>query len=274
LGRPEGRPDQRFTLAPIAARLEQLLGQPIGFAADVVGVEANGMAKALAPGGVGVIENLRFHSEETSKDPGARLEFAKRWAALGEMYVNDAFGVVHRDQASVVEIAQLLPAWAGDLMVREVSILQQLVESAQRPYTVVLGGAKVSDKLAVIEHLLPRIDRLLIGGGMAFTMLSERGHSIGRSLFEPDAVPAVKEIFARAAELGVQIELPADIVVAAAFAADAETATVAADAIQGSRFGDAAIGMDIGIETGKRFARLIAGSKTVFWNGPMGVFEF
>ncbi len=274
LGRPEGKPNPSFSLAPIATRLEELLGQPVGFAADTIGVEANGMAKALAPGGVGIVENLRFHAEETSKDDATRLEFARKLSALGELFINDAFGVVHRKQASVVEITQLLPAWAGDLVAREVQVLERLVDSPARPYTVVLGGAKVSDKLAVIENLLPRIDRLLVGGGMVFTVLAAQGHNIASSLFEADAVDPVKKIFAKAVELDVQIELPTDIVVAERFAPEAAFETVRVTEIANSRFGAAAIGLDIGPETAETYARLVSDSRTVFWNGPMGVFEF
>ncbi|MEY3029564.1 MAG: hypothetical protein RL198_961 [Actinomycetota bacterium] len=274
LGRPEGKPDPRYSLAPVAARLEQLLGQPVGFAADTVGVEANGMSRALAPGGIGLIENLRFHAEETSKVLEERQDFAKRLAALGEVFVNDAFGVVHRNQASVVEVADLLEGWAGDLMAKEVAVLQSLVEGAERPYTVVLGGAKVSDKLGVLANLLPRVDRVLIGGGMVFTVLAAKGFEIASSLFEPDAVSAVASLFDRARELDVKIVLPTDILVANRFATDAEFETVDVSRLNGSRFGELAIGLDIGPATAANFAKHIRESKTVFWNGPMGVFEF
>lgn len=274
LGRPGGKPDSRYSLAPAAARLEELLGQPVGFASDTVGVEANGMSKALTAGGVGLVENLRFHSEETSKDAATRLEFAKRLSALGEVYLNDAFGVVHRNQASVVEIAQILPAWAGDLVAREVAVLEQLVEHPVPPYTVVLGGAKVSDKLGVLANLLPRVDRLLIGGGMVFTVLAAKGYDIAGSLFESDAVASVGQVLETAEKLGIPIELPTDIVVASEFSAAAKSEVVPATAIQSSSFGSSAIGLDIGPETSERYARLISESRTVFWNGPMGVFEF
>lgn len=273
LGRPDGAPDERFSLAPVSDRLSELLGQPVLFAADTVGAQANGAVKALDRGGVVVLENLRFNSGETSKDETERRAFAEKLAEFGELFVSDGFGVVHRKQASVYELAQLLPSCAGFLIEKELEVLTRLTVSPVRPYAVVLGGSKVSDKLGVIDHLLPNINKLLIGGGMVFTFLAALGHKVGASLLEADQIPTVQGYLARAQELGVEVVLPTDIVVASKFGADADVSVTDADAIESSPFGSSGLGLDIGPESSANFAREISEAKTVFWNGPMGVFE-
>jgi phosphoglycerate kinase len=227
----------------------------------------------LGDGEIAVLENLRFNAGETSKVESERRGFAAQLAAFGDAYVSDGFGVVHRKQASVYELAELLPSAAGLLIQTELEVLDRLTENPERPYTVVLGGSKVSDKLGVIGHLLPRVDTLLIGGGMLFTFLKALGHPVGSSLLEEDQLDTVRGYLATAEELGVTIVLPTDIVVASKFGADAEVAVTAADAIEQTPFGASGLGLDIGPETAARFAEIIAASKTVFWNGPMGVFE-
>jgi phosphoglycerate kinase len=274
LGRPEGEPNHKYSLAPVAERLEQLLGQPVVFANDTVGVQATAAVKMLEDGGVALIENLRFNPGEASKDEAERMEFAESLAALGEVLVSDGFGVVHRKQASVFELANLIPSFAGNLIAAELEVLEQLTHSPVRPYTVVLGGSKVSDKLGVIENLLPKVDRLIIGGGMVFTVLKAQGHSVGKSLLEEDQVATVKAVLAKAAELGVEILLPSDIVVASGFSRDAEFRTVPVAEIEESELGQDVMGLDIGPESAATFASAVRSSKTVFWNGPMGVFEF
>ncbi len=274
LGRPEGEVKPEYSLAPVAQRLEELLGQPVIFASDTIGSQAKAASKVLEDGGVALLENLRFSPLETSKESAERLEFAKQLSELGDVLVSDGFGVVHRKQASVYELAELLPSYAGLLVEREVEVLQSLTANPQRPYAVVLGGSKVSDKLAVIENLLPRVDKLLVGGGMVFTLLAAKGHDVASSLLEADQIDTVKGFFTQAESLGVEIVLPSDIVVASGFSKDAEHEVVAADQIANSKFGSAGIGLDIGPESAKVFASVIAASKTVFWNGPMGVFEF
>jgi phosphoglycerate kinase len=274
LGRPEGEVKPEYSLAPVAQRLEELLGQPVIFASDTIGSQAKAASKVLEDGGVALLENLRFSPLETSKESAERLEFAKQLSELGDVLVSDGFGVVHRKQASVYELAELLPSYAGLLVEREVEVLQSLTANPQRPYAVVLGGSKVSDKLAVIENLLPRVDKLLVGGGMVFTLLAAKGHDVASSLLEADQIDTVKGFFAQAESLGVEIVLPSDIVVANGFSKDAEHEVAAVDQIANSKFGSAGIGLDIGPESAKVFASVIAASKTVFWNGPMGVFEF
>lgn len=274
LGRPEGAPDPQYSLAPVAARLGELLGQPVAFAADTVGASAQDAVAALQPGGVVVLENLRFNPGETSKDDAERRAFAEQLAALGDALVSDGFGVVHRKQASVYDLAQILPSAAGLLIEAELIVLDRLTENPERPYTVVLGGSKVSDKLGVISHLLPRVDRLLVGGGMLFTFLAAQGHAVAASLLEKDQLDTVRGYIADAAERGVELVLPTDVVVAASFSADAAHEVAAADAIEATSFGASGIGLDIGPDSAARFADAIRGSKTVFWNGPMGVFEF
>ncbi len=274
LGRPEGAPDEQYSLAPVATRLGELLDQDVFFASDTVGSEAHGAVKAMTRGAVVVLENLRFNPAETSKDQAEREGFAAKLAEFGDFFVSDGFGVVHRKQASVYELAKLLPSAAGLLIEKELDVLTRLTTSAERPYAVVLGGSKVSDKLAVIDHLLPTVDKLLIGGGMLFTFLAAKGYRVGASLLEQDQIETCREYLQRATALGVEVVLPTDIVVANKFAADAEALVTAADKIEDTAFGAAAIGLDIGPESAANFAREIAEAKTVFWNGPMGVFEF
>ncbi len=273
LGRPEGAPDERYSLEPAAARLAELLGQPVFFAADTVGSEARGVVKALDRGGVVVLENLRFNAGETSKDEQERKDFAAKLADFGDLFVSDGFGVVHRKQASVFELAQILPSYAGFLIEKELDVLSRLTSNPERPYAVVLGGSKVSDKLGVIDHLLPTVNKLLIGGGMVFTFLAAQGFKVGASLLEVDQIDTVKEYLTRAESLGVEVVLPTDIVVASKFGADAEVAITSASDIESSPFGASGLGLDIGPESAAAFAREIGEAKTVFWNGPMGVFE-
>ncbi len=273
LGRPDGAPDAAYSLAPVAARLGELLDAPVSFASDTVGADATAKRGALTAGQVLVLENLRFDPRETSKVDAEREEFAELLVQGVDAFVSDGFGVVHRKQASVYETAKAVPSAAGLLVAGETDVLRRLTTDTQRPYTVVLGGSKVSDKLGVIEHLLPRVDRLLIGGGMLFTFLAAQGKSIGASLCETDKIDTVLGYLAEAEKRGVEIVLPTDVVVAERFAADADHVTVSADAIELSPFGEAGMGLDIGPETAAHFASLIESSKTVFWNGPMGVFE-
>jgi phosphoglycerate kinase len=273
LGRPDGTPDAKYSLAPVAQRLSELLGKPVTFAADTVGSAASDAVAAQTDGDVVLLENLRFNSAETSKDAGEREAFATKLAAFGDVVVSDGFGVVHRKQASVYELAKALPSAAGLLIAAELEVLDRLTETPERPYTVVLGGSKVSDKLGVIGHLLPRVDSLLIGGGMLFTFLAAQGHKVGSSLLEADQIDTVLGYLAKAEELGVKIVLPTDVVVASAFGADAEHVVRPADAIEDTPFGTEGLGLDIGPDTAAAFAEIVAASKTVFWNGPMGVFE-
>ncbi|WP_423924102.1 phosphoglycerate kinase [Frigoribacterium sp. 2-23] len=274
LGRPDGTITPEFSLRPVAQRLSELLGKSVGFSSETVGDAASAAVDALADGQITVLENLRFNAAETSKDEGERRAFAAALAEFGDAFVSDGFGVVHRKQASVYELASLLPSAAGLLIAAELDVLDKLTETPERPYTVVLGGSKVSDKLGVIEHLLPRVDNLLIGGGMLFTFLAAQGHAVGKSLLETDQLDRVKGYIADAESRGVTLVLPVDVVVADSFSADADHLVVGADGIESSRLGDTAIGLDIGPETADRFAEIIGRSSTVFWNGPMGVFEF
>ncbi|MBT2499935.1 phosphoglycerate kinase [Agromyces sp. ISL-38] len=273
LGRPDGAPDPKYSLAPVAARLGELLDAPVGFAADTVGTDAAAKVAALGDGEVLVLENLRFNPGETSKNEAERTAFAGELAAFADAVVSDGFGVVHRKQASVFELEDLRPSAAGLLIATELEVLDRLTESPERPYTVVLGGSKVSDKLGVIAHLLPRVDTLLIGGGMLFTFLAAQGHKVGSSLLEEDQIETVRGYLAEATQRGVSIVLPTDVVVASAFSAEAEHVVTAADAIEQTPFGASGLGLDIGPDTAAVFAEHIRGSKTVFWNGPMGVFE-
>jgi phosphoglycerate kinase len=273
LGRPDGEPDAKYGLEPVAQRLSELLGKPVVFAHDTVGSAAQEAVDDLANGDIALLENLRFNSNETTKDDSDREQFAKKLARFGDAFVSDGFGVVHRKQASVYELAQELPSAAGLLIVEELEVLERLTVSPAKPYTVVLGGSKVSDKLAVIGALLPKVNTLLVGGGMLFTFLVAQGFRVGASLLEEDQVAAVKGYLEKAQELGVEIVLPTDIVVAASFSADAEHVVTRADAIEETPFGKSGLGLDIGPESSARFAEVIRGSKTVFWNGPMGVFE-
>ncbi|GAB6904121.1 phosphoglycerate kinase [Kineosporia succinea] len=269
LGRPKGVPEAKYSLAPAVERAKELLpGVSITLAEDTVGESAQAAVAALGDGELLVLENLRFNAGETSKDDAERGAFADQLAALADGFVSDGFGVVHRKQASVYDVAQKLPHAAGGLVLAEVEVLKRLTETPERPYAVVLGGSKVSDKLGVIDNLLNTADRLLIGGGMVFTFLKAQGHEVGKSLLEEDQLDTVRGYIARAKEQGVELVLPVDVVAATAFAADAEHATVAADQIPADR-----LGLDIGPESGKLFAAKLADTQTVFWNGPMGVFE-
>jgi phosphoglycerate kinase len=265
LGRPKGEPDPKYSLAPVVVRLGELLGTDVKLAADVVGESARSTVDGLADGAVALLENVRFDPRETSKDDAERGALADELAALAEAFVSDGFGVAHRKQASVYDVAARLPAYAGDLVIAELDVLRRLTGDPERPYVVVLGGSKVSDKLAVIEALLPSVDRLLVGGGMCFTFLAARGHGVGDSLLESDMVDTCKRLLGDAGE---KILLPSDIVVADDFSAEANTRTVPADAIP-----DGWKGLDIGPDSVRAFAGALADAATVFWNGPMGVFE-
>lgn len=276
LGRPKGEIDPKFSLAPVAERMRELSDLHITMADDVTGPDAQQAASALKPGAVLLVQNVRFDARETSNDDAQRAEFAKEIAALASTegaYVNDAFGAVHRKHASVYDIAALLPSYQGPLVATELNVLSRLIDNPQRPYTVVLGGSKVSDKLAVIDNLLDRADTLLIGGGMAYTFLKAQGHDVASSLLEEDQLPVVKKYLERSAAGAAKIIVPVDTVVAAAFQADADHAVVDVDAMTSGPGGSQALGLDIGPETAQLYADHIAASATVFWNGPMGVFE-
>ncbi|MFJ3953215.1 phosphoglycerate kinase [Streptomyces sp. Je 1-4] len=273
LGRPKGAPDPAFSLAPAAARLGDILGQDVAFATDTVGESARSVVAGLADGQVAVLENLRFNAGETSKDDAERGAFADQLAALADLYVGDGFGAVHRKHASVFDLPRRLPHAAGDLIAAEVAVLKKLTEDVKRPYVVALGGAKVSDKLAVIDQLIEKADRILVGGGMAYTFLKAKGHEVGISLLQEDQVPACLEYLARAEKRGVEFVLPVDVLVSAEFPdlktkAPANPGTVAADAIPADKEG-----LDIGPKTRELYAAKVADAGTVFWNGPMGVFE-
>jgi phosphoglycerate kinase len=274
LGRPDGEAKAEYSLRPVAQRLSELLGKSVGFASSTVGDETSAAVARLTDGQIMVLENLRYNAAETSKDESERQEFARRLAELGDVFISDGFGVVHRKQASVYELPSLLPSAAGTLISRELEVLDKLTENPTRPYTVVLGGSKVSDKLGVIEHLLPRVDNLLIGGGMLFTFLAAQGLPVGKSLLEKDQLDRVRGYVDEAARRGVNLVLPVDVVVASSFSADADHTVVASDGIESSPLGADALGLDIGPETAARFAETVQTSSTVFWNGPMGVFEF
>ncbi|MCF6523400.1 phosphoglycerate kinase [Streptomyces sp. JJ36] len=273
LGRPKGAPDPQYSLAPVARRLGELLGTEVAFAADTVGDSAKATVGAMADGGVTLLENLRFNAGETSKDDAERGAFADELAGLADLYVGDGFGAVHRKHASVYDLPARLPHAAGGLIAGEVGVLRQLTEDVKRPYAVILGGAKVSDKLAVIDQLLGKADRLLIGGGMAYTFLKAKGYEIGSSLLQEDQIPAVRAYLERAEREGVELVLPVDVRAAAEFPdlagkAPSEHVVVDADAIPADRQG-----LDIGPRTCELFASKVADAETVFWNGPMGVFE-
>jgi phosphoglycerate kinase len=271
LGRPKGEPDPRYSLGPVADRLAQLLGRPVEFALDTVGESARTLAGDLRDGELLLLENVRFNPGETSADDAERLRFARCLEFLtggeddGGAFVQDAFGAAHRKHASVYDVATLLPHYCGDLVRDELAALSQLTDEPKRPYAVVLGGSKVSDKLAVIEALLPKVDVLLVGGGMCFTFLAAQGHQVGDSLLEPDQIENCRRLLA---EAGDKIALPTDVVVAADATADAATETVPADAIPAGQKG-----LDIGPQTVAAFADVLSAAATVFWNGPMGVFE-
>lgn len=265
LGRPKGAPDPKYTLAPVATRLGELLGSPVVFAADTVGEDARAKAGALEDGQVLLLENLRFNEGETAKDDATRAAFAGELAAAADFYVDDAFGAVHRKHASVYDVPALLPHYAGGLVLREVDVLKKVTENPQQPYVVVLGGSKVSDKLAVIKALLPKVDKLLVGGGMCFTFLKAQGHEVGKSLLEDDMVGTCRDLLSEAQG---RIVLPVDVVAATEFSADADSVTVPASEIPADR-----LGLDIGPQSVALFAEAIGPARTVFWNGPMGVFE-
>ena len=263
LGRPKGTADPRFSLAPVAKRLEELLGRPVRLARDVVGPDAKSSVEELREGSVVLLENVRFEAAETSKDDAERGAFADKLAAFADLYVDDAFGAVHRKHASVYDVALRLPHAAGPLVAAEVEVLERLEKDPDRPYVVVLGGSKVSDKIKVIDALLPKVDALLVGGGMCFTFLKAQGHGVGTSLLEEEMLDSCRTLL----ESG-KVVLPVDVVAATAFAADADHDVVPVSAIPDDR-----MGLDIGPESVKLFASKLAGAKTVFWNGPMGVFE-
>lgn len=265
LGRPKGAPDPKYSLAPVARRLGELLTGRVAFATDTVGESARSTVESLGDGELALLENLRFNAGETSKDEAQRGEFAAQLAAFGDVYVDDAFGAVHRKHASVYDVAKLLPHYTGKLVLRELEVLGKLTSSPDRPYVVVLGGSKVSDKLAVIEALAPKVDELLIGGGMCFTFLKALGYQVGTSLLEDDMVQTCRELLDRYAG---KIKLPTDVVVAERVAAETPTQIVADDSIP-----DGWAGLDIGPASTAAFAEALARAKTVFWNGPMGVFE-
>jgi len=265
LGRPKGTPDPQFSLAPVAARLGEMLGAPVTLAGDVAGTDATAKVAGLADGDVLMLENVRFEAAETSKDDAVRGELADRLAALADLYVDDAFGAVHRKHASVYDVALRLPHAAGRLVARELDVLTKLTESPERPYVVVLGGSKVSDKLGVIEALLPRVDKLLIGGGMTYTFLAAQGLEVGKSLLEADQVDTCRQLLA---EAGDRLVLPVDLVSSTEFSAEATTRVVPFDAIPADEEC-----LDIGPRTIELFTEQLAGARTVFWNGPVGVFE-
>ena len=269
LGRPKGEVNPKYSLAPVAERLSELLGAEVQLANDVVGESAHSVVESLSNGDVGMLENVRYEPAEESKDDAERGALADRYAAFGDVFVSDGFGVVHRKQASVYDVAQRLPNAAGELVKAEVEVLEQLTEAPPRPYVVVLGGAKVSDKLAVIANLIKVADTLVIGGGMAFTFLASEGYEVGKSLLEADQIKAVRRYLNDAASGGKQIVLPSDIVVAPKVSADAEPTVVAADAMPADQ-----VGLDIGPDSARVFAGVIRHAKTVFWNGPMGVAEW
>ncbi|WP_432512320.1 phosphoglycerate kinase [Kineococcus sp. SYSU DK001] len=273
LGRPKGAPEAKYSLAPVHARLAELLpGVHVGFSPVTVGAEAESAVAALEDGQLLLLENIRFNAGETSKDDGERGAFADELAALADGFVSDGFGAVHRKHASVFDVARRLPHAAGGLVAAEVEVLQRLTSDPERPYAVVLGGSKVSDKLGVIDNLLGSLltagDRLLVGGGMVFTFLKATGHEVGKSLLEADQLDRVRGYVATARDKGVELVLPTDVVAATAFAADADPRVVPADAIPADR-----IGLDIGPASAQAFAAQLADARTVFWNGPMGVFE-
>ena len=269
LGRPKGKVNPDYSLAPVAERLREVTGVEVTLAPDTVGEGARAAVAALKPGNIVLLENVRFNAAETSKDDAERAAFAAELASLADVFVSDGFGVVHRKQASVYDVAKLLPAAAGLLVRKEIEALSKAVKDPERPYTVVLGGSKVSDKLGVIANLLTKADRLLIGGGMAYTFLAAQGNEVGASLLEKDQIDTVKGYLATAKERGIELLLPVDTVVAPEFAADAPATVVPSSAIPADQ-----MGLDIGPETRKLFADAIATSKTVVWNGPVGVFEF
>ncbi|MET7573059.1 phosphoglycerate kinase [Streptomyces sp. NPDC005492] len=273
LGRPKGAPDPAFSLLQPAERLAELLGAPVAFAQDTVGPAAHDAVNGLEPGQVAVIENLRFNAGETSKDDVERGEFADQLAALADIYVGDGFGAVHRKHASVYDLPARLPHYAGYLIATEVGVLKKLTEDVRRPYVVALGGSKVSDKLAVIDQLLGKADRILIGGGMAFTFLKAKGYEVGTSLLQEDQIPAVTEYMERANKEGVELVLPVDVVVSPGFPDLKAKASTEHTVVDAEKMPEGQLGLDIGPKTGELYATKLADAETVFWNGPMGVFE-
>jgi phosphoglycerate kinase len=273
LGRPDGTASAEYSLAPVAKRLGELLETTVEFSTDTVGPDAVAKRSSLAAGHVLLLENVRFDAREMSDDESERRELATLLVDGVSAFVSDGFGVVHRQHASVYEVAQLLPSVAGELVETELRVLDRLTSTPERPYTVVLGGSKVSDKLSVIDHLLPRVDRIIVGGGMMFTFLAARGSAVGASLNEPGQFEIVREYVDRASEMGVELILPTDVVVADRFAADAAHVVVDVNEIEDSPYGSTGMGLDIGPQSAEQFARVIRASQTVFWNGPMGVFE-
>jgi len=269
LGRPKNGPSDEFSLAPVAKRLGELLKKDVKFSSEITGDSVRKLASSLKPGEIILLENIRFESAETSKDESERAAFARELAAYADFYVGDGFGAVHRKHASVFDLPKLLPHASGLLIDAEVKVLKTLTENPERPYGVVLGGAKTSDKLAVIENLLTKVDVLAIGGGMVFTFLKAQGKEIGTSLVENEMLDQVRGLIEKARQLGVTLLLPTDIVVAPAFSADARPTLVSVDAIPSDQ-----MGLDIGPISADRYAEQILLCKTVFWNGPMGVFEF
>jgi len=266
LGRPKGERKPELSLAPVAHRLGDLLNTKVTFSSEIVGSQA---AQSVQAGEIVLLENIRYEAAETSKEESERTELAKELASYADIFISDGFGAVHRKHASVFDVAKLLPHAPGYLVAAEIEVLKKLTENPERPYGVVLGGSKVSDKIGVIENLLDKVNVMAIGGGMLFTFLAAQGHEIGKSLVEVDLIPTVKELMARAEKLGVKLLLPTDIVVAPEFSADASPTTVAASEIPSDQ-----MGLDIGPESAAAFAAAISECKTVFWNGPMGVFEF
>lgn len=273
LGRPKGEANPKYSLAPVAARLSELLGVDVKLAGDVVGESAKATVEALGDGDVALLENVRYEPAEESKDEAARQELAAKYAAFGDLFVSDGFGVVHRKQASVYDVAKLLPNAAGFLVAKEVGVLRKLTESPERPYVVVLGGAKVADKLAVIDNLLKVADTLVIGGGMAFTFLKAQGHEIGDSLLDESNLQTCLDYLEQARQAGKQILLPVDVRVAEGMDFDARQAKGDVEVVSAANIPSGKQGLDIGPETEKLFADAIKGARTVFWNGPMGVFE-
>ena len=271
LGRPKGAPDPAYTLRPVAARLSELLERPVAFATDTVGASASETVAGLGDGDVAVLENVRFNDGETSKDDAIRGAFADQLAQLADAFVSDGFGVVHRKQASVYDVALRLPSAMGGLVAAEVEVLRRLTEQPERPYVVVLGGSKVSDKLGVIDNLIDKADKILIGGGMVFTFLKAQGHEVGKSLLEEDQLDTCTRYLGEAADRGVEIVLPTDVVVDTAFpSGDREPQP---HVVPASEIPADALGLDIGPDSSAAFAAALSDAKTVFWNGPMGVFE-
>ena len=269
LGRPKGAPEAKYSVAPAAKRLGELIGAEVKLASDTAGPGAQETVAGLADGEICLLENVRFEPGETSKVDAEREELAQKWAALADFFVSDGFGVVHRKQASVYDVAKLLPHAAGTLVKKEVDVFSTVLKNPERPFVVVLGGAKVADKLAVIENLLKIADTLVVGGGMAYTFLAAQGYEVGNSVLEADQVPAVKAVMAEAERRGVELVLPVDLVVATHFAPDAEHSVVLASEMPADQEG-----VDAGPRTRALFAEKLADAKTVFWNGPLGVFEF